>query len=135
MPGLITQAVKPKGHPLRSSSSFRALKIKMLKIKLMRIGKRGQAYFRVVVQEQRSKNKGKYLEDLGSWNPHQNLFNVKEERVKHWLSNGAKPTDTVHNFLVDKGLIEGPKVKKVRPKKKEGIEKPAEAAPVAQVAA
>ncbi|OHB17428.1 MAG: 30S ribosomal protein S16 [Parcubacteria group bacterium RIFCSPLOWO2_01_FULL_40_65] len=103
----------------------------MLKIRLMRIGKRGQAYFRVVVQEQRSKNKGKYLEDLGSWNPHKNDFQIKEERVKHWLSNGAKPTDTVHNFLVDKGIIEGPKVKKVRPKKKSGEEKPAEVAPVA----
>ena len=112
----------------------------MLKIRLMRIGKRGQAFFRVVVQEQRSKNKGKYLEDLGSWNPHKNLVQIKEERAKHWLSNGAKPTDTVHNFLVDKGLIEGPKVKKVRPKKsaeggsasggKEGVEKPAEATSV-----
>ena len=83
----------------------------------MRIGKKGQAYFRVVVQEQRSKNQGKYLEDLGSWNPHQNLIQIKEERAKHWLSHGAKPSDTVHNFLVDKGLIEGPKVKKVRVKK------------------
>ncbi len=101
----------------------------MLKIKLMRIGKRGQAYFRVVVQEARSKNKGRYFEDLGSWNPHQNVFNVKEERVKHWLANGAQPTDTVHNFLVDKGLVEGPKVKKVRPKKKATEEKSREAAP------
>ena len=100
----------------------------------MRIGKRGQAYFRIVVQEARSKNKGKYLEDLGSWNPHQNIFNVKEERVKHWLSNGAKPTDTVHNFLVDKGLIAGPKVRKVRPKKRTVGEKPAEAASAAPAA-
>ena len=84
----------------------------------MRIGKRGQAYFRIVVQEQRSKNQGKYLEDLGSWNPHQNLIQIKEERAKYWLSNGAKPSDTVHNFLVDKGLIEGPKKKKGRSKKK-----------------
>lgn len=98
----------------------------MLKIRLMRIGKKGQAYFRVVVQEQRSKNKGKYLDDLGSWNPHQNIFNVKEERARHWLANGAKPTDTVHNFLVDKGILSGPKVKKVRPKKKETEEKAAE---------
>ena len=101
----------------------------MLKIRLMRRGKRGQAYFRVVVQEARSKNKGQYLEDLGFWNPHKNEIQVKEERVKHWLSNGAQPTDTVHNFLVEKGLREGPKVKKVRPKKKEQEEKPAEAAP------
>lgn len=104
----------------------------MLKIRLMRKGKRGQAYFRVVVQEARSKNKGQYLEDLGFWNPHQNIVQVKEERVKHWLSNGAQTTDTVHNFLVDKGLVEGPKVKKVRPKKKEAEEeKPAEAVPTA----
>ena len=102
----------------------------MLKIRLMRKGKKGQAYFRVVIQEQRSKNKGKYLEDLGFWDPHKNEFQIKEERVKHWLSNGAQPTDTVHNFLVDKGIVEGPKRKKVRPKKKEGGEKPIEAVPV-----
>ena len=101
----------------------------------MRIGKRGQAYFRVVVQEQRSKNQGKYLEDLGFWNPHKNEVQVKEERIKHWLQSGAQPTDTVHNFLVDKGLIGGPKVKKVRPKKREGVEKPAETAPVPPPAA
>ena len=101
----------------------------------MRIGKRGQAYFRVVVQEERSKNKGKYLEDLGSWNPHKNEVKIKEGRVKHWLSNGAQPTDTVHNFLVDKGLISGPKVKKVRPKKKEVEGKPVEATPAAPIAA
>lgn len=85
----------------------------------MRKGKRGQAYFRVVVQEQRSKNQGQYLEDLGSWNPHKNEIQIKEERAKYWLSSGAKPTDTMHNFLVDKGLMTGPKIKKVRPKKKE----------------
>ncbi|MEK7537277.1 MAG: 30S ribosomal protein S16 [Patescibacteria group bacterium] len=104
----------------------------MLKIRLMRIGKRGQAYFRVVVQEARSKNQGKYLEDLGSWNPHQNIFQIKEGRAKHWLSNGAQPSDTVHNFLVDKGLVEGPKIKKVRPKKKQGEEKVQETAPAAK---
>ena len=106
----------------------------MLKIKLMRVGKKGQAHFRVVVQEARSKSKGKYLEDLGFWNPHQDIVQIKEERVKHWLNNGAKPTDTIHNFLVDKGILAGPKVRKVRVKKKEVEEKPAGAAPIEQPA-
>ena len=90
----------------------------MLKIKLMRVGKKGQAHFRVVVQEARSKSKGKYLEDLGFWNPHQDIVQIKEERVKHWLNNGAKPTDTIHNFLVDKGVVQGQKMRKGKPKKK-----------------
>jgi len=91
----------------------------MLKIRLKRIGKRKQAHFRVVVQEARSKAGGKHIDDLGFWNPHQDIFQVDEEKVKDWLSKGAKPTDTVHNFLVDKGVLEGPKIKKVRVKKRE----------------
>ena len=90
----------------------------MLKIRLQRTGKRGQAYFRVVVLEHTTKPKGKYLEFLGSYDPHKNELSVKEDRIKYWLSVGASLSETVNNLLVGKGVIEGEKVKVWKPKKK-----------------
>ncbi len=90
----------------------------MLKIRLQRTGKRGQAYFRVVVLEHTTKPKGKYLEFLGSYDPHKNEISVKADRVKYWLSMGAQLSETANNLLVGKGVIEGEKVKAWKPKKK-----------------
>lgn len=92
----------------------------MLKIRLQRIGKRGQAYFRVVVLEHTQKPKGRYLEDLGSYDPHAKVFNVKKERIEHWITKGAQLSDTVNNLIVGRKIIEGEKVTiwKPRPKKK-----------------
>lgn len=90
----------------------------MLKIRLQRTGKRGQAYFRVVVLEHTTKPKGKYLEFLGSYDPHKNEISVKADRVKYWLSMGAQMSETANNLLVGKGVIEGEKVKVWKPKKK-----------------
>ena len=90
----------------------------MLKIRLQRTGKRGQAYFRVVVLEHTTKPKGKYLEFLGSYDPHKNEISVKADRVKYWLSMGAHLSETANNLLVGKGVIEGEKVKVWKPKKK-----------------
>lgn len=94
----------------------------MLKIRLQRIGKRGQAYFKVVVTEHTRKTKGKYLELLGSYDPHKNEINVDAEKVKHWLGQGAKMSETVNNLLVGKGIVEGEKVTVWKPKKKKGGE-------------
>lgn len=84
----------------------------MLAIKLQRIGKKKQASFRVVIAERRSKLNGRSIEDLGWMNPRTNTFQVNKERVKHWVSVGAKPTDTVHNLLVKASVIEGKKIPK-----------------------
>jgi small subunit ribosomal protein S16 len=90
----------------------------MLKIRLQRIGKRGQAYFRVVVLEHTTKPKGKYLEFLGSYDPHKNELKIDRERIKYWLSKGAKLSETVNNLLVERKIIEGEKVKVWKPKSK-----------------
>jgi small subunit ribosomal protein S16 len=104
----------------------------MLKIRLQRTGKRGQAYFRVVVLEHTTKPKGKYLEFLGSYDPHKNEISVKADRVKYWLSMGAQLSETANNLLVGKGVIEGEKVKVWKPKKKKEKETAkVKAAPVA----
>lgn len=91
----------------------------MLKIRLTRVGKRNKPQFRIVVAEHASPINGKFLEVLGSMDPYTKSVVLKEERIKHWLSVGAKPSTTVHNLFVDKKVIEGEKVKSWKPKKKE----------------
>ena len=71
----------------------------MLSIKLKMIGKKGQRSFRVVVQEARSKLRGKFIEDLGWYNPHSNKVEIKKDRVLYWLKVGAQPTETVSQLL------------------------------------
>lgn len=71
----------------------------MVSIKLKLIGKKGQRSFRVIVQEARSKLRGKFIEDLGWYNPHSNQFELKKDRVLHWLGVGAQPTATVSQLI------------------------------------
>ena len=95
----------------------------MLAIKLRRQGKKHQASFRVVVAERRSKLGGKFVDDLGWYDPHSKNFEIKKEKVEHWLKVGAKPTDSAHNLLVRAGVIDEPKIAVHSTKKK----KPADA--------
>ncbi len=95
----------------------------MLKIRLQRIGRRNQPHFRVVVTEsQNGPKSGRFYEVLGSYNPKLGTKELKNERITHWLSVGAQPTETVHNFLVDAKIIAGKKLnalpKKTAPAKK-----------------
>jgi len=85
----------------------------MLTIRLTRVGKKKQPTYRFVVQEKHRDPWGKSVEILGHYNPHTKPKTVvfKEERVKHWLSQGAQPSPTVHNMLVDAKLITGSKVR------------------------
>ena len=92
----------------------------MLKILLQRIGKRGQAYFRVVVLEHTSRPQGKYLELLGSYDPHKKVLLAEGERIKYWMGKGAQLSPTANNLLINKGIIQGEKVPSWKPKKKAG---------------
>lgn len=109
----------------------------MLMIRLQRIGKRGQAYFRVVILEHTSRVKGKYLELLGTYNPHQKEFRVKKDRIEYWISKGAQASPTVNNLMVNYKVWNKPKVQSWKPKRKTQAEpgkaeqaKPAEVKPV-----
>jgi small subunit ribosomal protein S16 len=99
----------------------------MLKIRLSRIGKNKYATFRVVVAEHARAVKGKAVEILGSYDPHQDTAHVKADRVKYWISKGAHLSPTLHNLFVDQKIIEGKKVMAWKPPKKEAST--AEAAP------
>lgn len=71
----------------------------MLSIKLKLIGKKGQRSFRVIVQEARAKLGGKFVEDLGWYNPHSNQIKINQDRIRHWLGVGAQPTETVSQLI------------------------------------
>lgn len=71
----------------------------MLAIKFKRVGKKHQASFRVIVAEKRSKVDGRFLEDLGWFNPHTSKSKLNVERVNYWIKNGAQPTLSIKNLL------------------------------------
>jgi small subunit ribosomal protein S16 len=73
----------------------------MVKIRLARGGTKKKPYYRVVVADQRCKRDGRYLEHIGFYNPmvSENPFGIDEERVKHWLSVGAQPTERVSKLM------------------------------------
>lgn len=89
----------------------------MLKIRLQRIGKRGQAYFRVVILEHTKKPKGEFLGLLGNYDPHKKEFKVDMEKVNHWVSKGAQVSPTVNNLLVNYKYWDKLKVQSWKPKK------------------
>ncbi len=82
----------------------------MLAVRLQRIGRKNEAHFRVVLTDHKNAAKsGKFKEILGTYNPKSKAFALNEERVTYWMKNGARPSDTMHNFLVHKKVIEGKK--------------------------
>lgn len=89
----------------------------MLKIRLQRTGKKNEPYFRVIVGEHTNgAQSGKFIEVLGSYDPKAGTITLKEDKIKYWISKGAQASGTVHNFLVDKKVVEGTK-KNILPKK------------------
>jgi len=82
----------------------------MVVIRFQRRGKKHQPSFRIVADTKRSKLDGASLEDLGWYNPHSKECELKADRVQYWLGVGAKPSNTVYNLLITKGVIEGKKI-------------------------
>ncbi len=81
----------------------------MLRIRLQRRGKRGYATYRVVVADGHAPIKGKFIEDLGHYNPHTDEFSVEADAIKTWIAKGAHPSDTVHNLLITHKILTGEK--------------------------
>jgi small subunit ribosomal protein S16 len=72
-----------------------------VRIRLKRIGKKKRPYYRVVVADARFPRDGRFIEEIGIYDPLRTpvVFDVNMERVKYWLGNGAQPTDTVKSLL------------------------------------
>jgi small subunit ribosomal protein S16 len=112
----------------------------MLIIRLQRTGRKHEPTFRVVLTDSKNGPKsGKYLKNLGWYDSRlkNKIDQLDTEAIKKWVSQGAKLSDTLHNFLVSQKVITGKK-KNVLPKKTpikkaapEGEAKPAESAPAA----
>jgi small subunit ribosomal protein S16 len=73
----------------------------LLSIKLTRMGAKKRPYYRIVVAEKRSKRDGRFVENLGYYDPNRNPHVVKldRERVDYWLEHGAQPTETVRSLI------------------------------------
>ena len=82
----------------------------MLRIRLQRRGKNKYATYRVVVADQHAPIKGKFIADLGSYNPHTNEFKIDGAAAADWTTKGAQPSPTVHNLMVTHGLLKAEKV-------------------------
>jgi small subunit ribosomal protein S16 len=81
-----------------------------LKIRLSRGGAKKRPFYRIVVADSRSPRDGRYIEKVGTFNPllprdSEDRIKLDTDRVKHWLSNGALPTDRVLRFLDVEGLM------------------------------
>jgi small subunit ribosomal protein S16 len=89
----------------------------MLRIRLRRVGGRGQPSYRVVIADKRDARDGSFLEIIGNYNPRNNPETVviKEDRALHWLSKGAHPTDTTARLLGKAGILEKFKLVKEKP--------------------
>lgn len=77
------------------------------KIRLQRYGKKGYAYYHIVVADARAPRDGKFIEKIGSYNPNTNPATIEIDREKavQWLKNGAQPTDTTRAILSYRGVL------------------------------
>ncbi|MBP3379225.1 MAG: 30S ribosomal protein S16 [Clostridia bacterium] len=79
----------------------------MVKIRLRRMGKKKSPFYRIVVADSRSPRDGRFIEEVGYYDPMTNPATVKveEEKVQKWLQNGAQPTETVKSLLTKAGIV------------------------------
>lgn len=79
----------------------------MVKIRLRRMGAKKTPYYRVVVADSRSPRDGRFIEEIGVFNPMTDpaTINVNVERAQEWIKNGAQPTDTVRGLLKKAGVL------------------------------
>ena len=79
-----------------------------VKIRLKRMGSNKKPFYRIVVADSRSPRDGKFIEEIGYYNPVSQPKQVKinDEKAVKWLSNGAQPTDTVKTLLDNNGVME-----------------------------
>jgi small subunit ribosomal protein S16 len=110
-----------------------------LKIRMTRGGAKKRPFYSIVVAEHTSPRDGRFIEKLGTYNPmvtreHPERVRLNTDRIKHWISVGAKPSDRVARFLADAGLGEKPAIRETpkksapRAKARERLKAAAEAA-------
>ena len=81
----------------------------MVKIRLKRMGMKKHPFYRIVVADERSPRDGRFIEEIGYYNPMTQPAQIKvdNEKAADWMKKGAQPTDTVRILLKKSGAIEG----------------------------
>ena len=80
----------------------------MVKIRLTRMGQKKAPSYRVVVADSRYPRDGRFIDEIGYYNPMSNPAEVKldADKAKTWIANGAQPTDTVKSLLKKSGIVD-----------------------------
>ena len=79
-----------------------------VKMRLRRMGAKKAPFYRVIVADSRSPRDGRFIEEIGYYNPLTNPAEIKidAEKAKQWISNGAQPTETVKSLLKKSGIVD-----------------------------
>jgi len=79
----------------------------MVKIRMKRMGMKKKPFYRIVVADERASRDGRFIDEIGYYNPVSNPVELKidNEKAQQWIKNGAQPTDTVRGLLKKTGAI------------------------------
>ena len=77
-----------------------------VKMRLRRMGAKKAPTYRVIVADSRSPRDGRFIEELGHFDPRSNELKIDAEKAKKWISNGAQPTDTVKALLKKSNIVD-----------------------------
>jgi small subunit ribosomal protein S16 len=79
-----------------------------VKIRLKRMGAKKNPFYRIVVADSRSPRDGRFIEEIGYYNPltEPKTIKIDNEKAKQWMKNGAKPTETVEKLFKESGVYE-----------------------------
>ena len=77
-----------------------------VKMRLRRMGAKKAPFYRVIVADSRSPRDGRFIEEIGHFNPRSDELKIDAEKAKKWLANGAQPTDTVKALLKKSNIVD-----------------------------
>ena len=77
-----------------------------VKMRLRRMGAKKAPTYRVIVADSRSPRDGRFIEEIGHFDPRSNELKIDAEKAKKWIANGAQPTETVKSLLKKNGIID-----------------------------
>lgn len=80
----------------------------MGKMRLRRMGAKKQPFYRVIVADERSPRNGRFIEEIGYYNPltEPSVIKIDADKAKEWIKNGAQPTETVKVLLKKAGIVD-----------------------------
>jgi len=89
------------GYPLKEVKNMAT------KIRLKRMGAKKNPFYRIVVADSRSPRDGRFVDEIGTYNPTKNpaLIDIDDEKVQKWIKNGAQPSDTVKSLFKKAGIL------------------------------